>query len=57
MATQTLNHRPQVMVFCFSFFLGSKGLSLLKNSTMTAMMAPSWITTSNMDLNSSEPAR
>lgn len=53
-AATTLNHRFQTLGLemtrpCFR----PKGHSLPQNSTTTAMMAPSWMTTRNMDMNSS----
>ena len=53
-AATTLNHRLHTLGLemtlpCFM----PKGHSLPQNSTTTAMMAPSWMTTRNMDMNSS----
>ncbi len=52
LATTTLNQMAQVSFFLGSFFLGVKGLSLVKNITTTARIAPSCITTSNISQNS-----
>ena len=43
--TTTFAQMPQVMRFCLSVLRDENGLSLWKNSTSTAMMAPSWMTT------------
>ena len=57
MAAMTLNHSCQVCFFSPSDFVGEKGLSLWKNRTITARIAPSWMTTSNMLRNASETFR
>ena len=57
MAATTLNHSCHVCFFSPSDFVGEKGLSLWKNRTITARIAPSWMTTSNMLRNSSETFR
>ena len=57
METTTLAHNCQVSFFSWEDLLGEKGLSLWKNSTTTARIAPSWMTTSNMLLNSSDTFR
>ena len=57
MAAMTLNHSCHVCFFSPSDFWGEKGLSLWKNRTITARIAPSWMTTSNMLRNSSETFR
>ena len=54
MDTMTLNHSCQVCFFSPSDLPGEKGFSLWKNSTITAKIAPSWITTSNILLNASD---
>ena len=46
--TTTLAQIPQVTRFCLSVLRDENGLSLWKNSTSTAMMAPSWMTTRNV---------
>ena len=53
-AAITLNHRLQTLGLEMTRprFM-PKGHSLPQNSTTTAMMAPSWMTTRNMDMNSS----
>ena len=57
MAAMTLNHSCHVCFFSPSVFRGENGLSLWKNRTITARIAPSWMTTSNMLRNSSETFR
>ena len=53
-ATTTLLHKLQTCGFETGRPRRSpKGQSLFQNSTTTAMMAPSWITTRNMDRNAS----
>ena len=44
----TLIQRLQVISLAFWSFLGEKGFSFSQNSTSTAAMAPSWITTWNI---------
>ena len=52
LATNTLAHRVK-MRFCSDFDLSlPKGQMVFQNSRMTAQMAPSWMTTSNISQNS-----
>ena len=53
LASATLNQSAHVPRFSSLDFEGAKGLSLPKNVTTTASIAPSWITTSNIEENSS----
>ena len=53
-AATTLNHRFHTLGLEMTLPCRSpKGHSLFQNSTTTARMAPSWMTTRNMDINSS----